>query len=557
LIFGFSGDEVWMSNKQRYRNWLLILLGSLLLLFARRSAQLLHPQVWDEEGTKIIPDLLYHGFLSLVHPINGYLIIVPKVIVGLSLTVSSLFLPLISTVLAWLFIGGVCVAIAVSPTWLKGGVLVCLATLLIPSDPEIFGIALYSFWWASLLLFLVVLWHEESTILWWRVVFVVAGGLSSPVIFLITPFLGMRLLLFKLKRQEALVFGTAVFACIIQAVAMHNAAEPLARSTITLAKLKLAAPQFLGSYLVGNWPHKTDNLLWLAAGMILAFAVATVPFLIERPKYLFLIGLWIGTMLLSAARVDLSIINQQFSGPRYFFFPFALLSWYLVVILMEGGWNGIRWAAGLLLIASIANAVPVLSRSHEDFQWAEHVVSCGWFADYSIPVSFDGRNPWFLDLTHDQCELLQHAGLIDSRWRLNEGKSYPYRIRTMNPGALHEDGFASTGAISTDQWNGSDYGKSSIPGFKVIGSISTAGEDTGILSLTLRRGEKVLFRSGPVVGKQGILIAAGTSFLQRVPPMADWVILEFSNHALPDEFTVSFIDAGDTTGEWSAVALRQ
>jgi hypothetical protein len=91
----------------------------------------------------------------------------------------------------------------------------------------------------------------------------------------------------------------------------------------------------------------------------------------------------------------------------------------------------------------------------------------------------------------------------------------------------------------------------------VIGSISTAGEDTGILSLTLRRGEKVLFRSGPVVGKQGILISAGTSFLQRVPPMPDWIILEFSNRALPDEFTVSFVDAGGTTGEWSAVALRQ
>lgn len=548
-------------QKRTHTSYLWMSVGFFLLLFLRRSAQLLHPQVWDEDGTQIIPGFLNHGLMSFGYPVNGYLVTVPKLIIGASMTVSSLFLPLVSTVVTWLFIVGVCVAIAVSPTWLKGRMLICLVTLLVPTDPEVFGIPLYSFWWASLLLFLVVLWDERSSDIGWRLIFVLIAGLSSPVIFLVTPFLAIRTLLFKPRVREAIVLSTAAACCVIQGIASHNSIQPMAHGAINAYNLRLIVPTFVGSYLVGDFPHTTEKLLWFSAGLLVAFLVGTTSFVIERPSYLFLLGLWIGAILLSTARVDLLSIHPRLGGPRYFFFPYVLLSWYLVSVLVEGSGSGIKWAAGALLLLSTLNTFHALSRSHYDFRWTDHVVSCSRFDHYAIPISFDGYKPWFLDLDRDHCELLQHWGLISSRRRLSEAKSYPYRIRTidskaLNSEGLNEPGFVSASAVVEDHWKTTGDSKGSIPGFKIFDSvrIGEAGHET--LTLRLRKGEKVLFRSGPEVGSQGVSIRGEGRFLQRLPPITDWIILDFSNNSLPDEFTVSFSDTSASSGEWSAVALR-
>jgi hypothetical protein len=528
----------------------------LFLLFVRRSSQLIHPQIWDEEGTQIIPGFLKHGLMSLDTPVNGYLVTVPKIIMGISLSVSSLHLPLIATVLTWLFIAGVCMAIAKAPTWLKGGVLICLATLLVPTDPEVFGISLYSFWWASLLLFLVVLWEDKSANISWRVTFVFLGGLSSPVIFLITPFLAMRTLIFKPRSREAVVLIAASVCCIVQVLAMHHSNQPIAHGTINIHNLRLIVPKFLGSYLTGNFPGATDKLLWFSAGIVVSFLIASVSFVTEQPRYLFLLGLWAGTILLSAARVDLSLLHPRLGGPRYFFFPYVLLSWYLVSILVESKRGGLRWAAGTLLFISLLNVLPVLSRSHSDFRWTDHVVSCGQFDHYRIPISFDGYTPWFMDLDHTQCERLQHWGIIPSSRRLERERSYPYSIESVDDKVLESkglttSGFASTSSVVAAGWADS---KDNIPGFKVFGS---RGSNNGAITLRLRRGEKVLFRAGGPGERQYVSVQGQDRFLQRLPPITSWVILDFANNSLPDEFVLAFSDMGKSAGDWSSIALQE
>src|ERR1700684_3646189 len=79
------------------------------LLYLRRSEQLLHPQVWDEDGSQIIPGLLAHGLRALFYPMNGYLILTPKVISAISLAISCVYYPLISTIFTWIFIISVCI----------------------------------------------------------------------------------------------------------------------------------------------------------------------------------------------------------------------------------------------------------------------------------------------------------------------------------------------------------------------------------------------------------------------------------------------------------------
>lgn len=87
-----------------------------LLLLARRSEQLLRPQVWGEDGTEVLRGLIDHGVVSLAYPVSGFLIIVSKLIDALSLSISGLYFPFISTFINWVFICLVCMAISYCPT---------------------------------------------------------------------------------------------------------------------------------------------------------------------------------------------------------------------------------------------------------------------------------------------------------------------------------------------------------------------------------------------------------------------------------------------------------
>jgi hypothetical protein len=400
------------SRSSQALYYILLFLLFFWLLYLRRSAQLLHPQVWDEDGTQVIPGLLVHGWKSLFYPVNGYLIFVPKVISAVSLSISGLYYPMVSTILAWIFVAGVCVAISVCPIALRGGPLLGVFTLLIPSDPEVFGIPLYTFWWASLLLFLVALWNPRSTGIKWRFTFIILGGLSSPIIFLVTPFLVLRAILFRQKHGEMAMLVAALLCCSAQAVAMLHSVAPLTAGLLNAHNLKQVLPKLIGGYLVGNFVRTTDHLVWIATSVFLAFVLLLIPFFRRRPWYLYLIALWCGTVYFIASRVDLSILHLRVSGPRYFFLPFVLLAWFLVSVLSEGEHFGIRAFAAVLLFASILNMLPVRSRPQRDFHWSEQLADCGRADPFPMEISFDGLRPWFVQVNRSECRALQQAGWI-------------------------------------------------------------------------------------------------------------------------------------------------
>ena len=107
-----------------------------------------------------------------------------------------------------------------------------------------------------------------------------------------------------------------------------------------------------------------------------------------------------------------------------------------------------------------------------------------------------------------------------------------------------------------NEWLGSDFFESRFDGMVVFGSFIDSDANTGSLVVDMKRGEKLLYRSGPTGGKQ-IVDVLGTGFPSSTLPVAvDWVLLDFSNDLLPEEFAVKFSDRGTGWGEWSAIALK-
>ena len=198
----------------------------------RRWCQIASPQVWDEDGTQIIYGFITHGWVELLQPVNGYLITVPKIISMISLRVSFLHYPVVSTILSWSFIVSVGLAIAISPAPIHGKFLCAAAAFMIPSDPEVFGLPLYTFWWAALLLFLVALWDEKRPTLGWRLCFLLLGGLSSPVIILVLPVLYFRVCLYRSLRSEYVIAFVATLIAVVQILFVSAGLQDIFRRSI-------------------------------------------------------------------------------------------------------------------------------------------------------------------------------------------------------------------------------------------------------------------------------------------------------------------------------------
>lgn len=124
---------------------------------------------------------------------------------------------------------------------------------------------------------------------------------------------------------------------------------------------------------------------------------------------------------------------------------------------------------------------------------------------------------------------------------------------------INQKDFLTTQAIKQNGWLGSDYLKSTLPNFQIIGSLIHSENDTGMITLQVNRGDRVLYKSGPRVEDQFILINGGGEgkFYTTLPLASEWTVLHFSNENLPDTFDVTFLDVGTKWGEWSAIAVAK
>jgi hypothetical protein len=368
---------------------------ALLLLFftglaaSRRWQQVTCPQVWAEDG-RLISSFINSGWLGVIEPVNGYLILVPRVIAGISLSISIFHFPMISTLLACLFAGFVGVAVAASPTRLRGKMLCAAAVFLIPSDAEVFGVPLYTLWWAPVLLLLLALWDERRPALLLRIVYVVVGGLSSPYILVVLPVLYIRALLIRNVRPERIVAVAATAVAAVQACFIAGGAS-MARPPLG-SFMQYVVPRFCGWFLAGGI-SENGYLLWPAGLLLLAMIAAY--FLAHRREGFawILVYLYVGAVGSALIRVDPAALHPFRGGPRYFFFPFFLTSWILIQFALSAPRKWLARLAGIVALTGALNALPQWTRHHDDLHWKEHLVSARLFSDYCIPIQSDGH--WF------------------------------------------------------------------------------------------------------------------------------------------------------------------
>lgn len=375
---------------------ILVLLAFALLLL-RAWPRLVYPEVWIEDGVENIYGLVNYGAVDIFRPVGGYLVLVPKLITLISLWTSFVYYPLVSTILAWAFIIFVFIVIAKSPLYLKGQIFLAMACMLIPSDPECFGLPMYTYWLSSLLLFLMVFWRSgQYTLL--RIILIILCSLSSPVCLLTLPLFLVRCFIFKQNRSELWLFGVAFICALIQIYVMHAYVKSV---DFNLLYSYRAISVFLGSYVIGNID---PGLNWLLGYLLLGF-MGWGLYKNRSASLMALYYLFLASILMSIYRVDINILNPVNAGPRYFFFPYILLSWILIQLAFDGRYLMLRMGATFFLLSSVANAIPHLDRRHEALNWQSHVSDCLLTEKHLFPVHYVGsaKNVWTFELTGQQC----------------------------------------------------------------------------------------------------------------------------------------------------------
>ena len=534
-----------------------------LLLLLRSHARLFHPQVWAEDGTPSfaaggsnIPDFLHYGWAALFRPINGYLILLPKAISGISLAISFLYYPTISTILAWAATVFMLVVIASGKVQLRGGIWLSILALLIPSDPEVFGLSLYTFWWTILLLFAVILWQGNSDDLKWRLPIVFVTGLSSPVVVGTVPIFFLRALIYRKRWQECAVSGLASACGVVQLAVWQSCGIKFpARRPITTEELAQSIPTFLGRYFIGNLFH-SRTVLWIA-GLTLAFLIAYgVSRFRSNLSYWVTLYLYAASVAMVMHRVAIVDLHPVLAGPRYFFLPFVITSWLLVQFWCNNSSRIVRTAALIILTISVINSIPVLTRRNDELYWRANVFSCPFFDHYAIPISYDGLayHTWQLRLKGTECRsLIDHDIFRNLR---TQPAPFPYTVFTIDL-VEYRRSLASIGSLLGHTWKVTNSEGPRLPDLAVVGESNGPSSGQSII-LELRKGQSVLYRTDPPWLGLKVLIDHGQlPFAQRLQPTSSWRYLVFSNSELPERFTVTFENQEGKQGMPVAIGLAK
>lgn len=135
-------------------------LASTVAYICRRPDQFLDPQIWNEEGL-ILQSLSEVGVIETTwFPFAGYLLLPTNFILAVLGAIDISAAPFLFAIFArTVFVGYLCLWAVPDSTFspVSRAVIMILSALL-PSDPETFGVGLYTFWWLQLFVLPMLFW---------------------------------------------------------------------------------------------------------------------------------------------------------------------------------------------------------------------------------------------------------------------------------------------------------------------------------------------------------------------------------------------------------------
>lgn len=524
-------------------------LATIAVLVSRRTTTLTRPYVWAEDGIYIVPQYILDGWNSIFAPVSGYITVIPRILSHTALTFAPASYPIVSILLSWAFMAGVLAFIALAPTQLRARPWIAISCLLVPTEPEVFGTPLYSFWWAGLILMLLAIWEYTPRYFAARLVLAVLCSLSTPIAILVVPLMAARAALMRTRHDIVLAVAVAICAGFqireILAVDTNTAA-----TEISLRGVGQILDKFFGRFVWGiESANAVQSVLLAALGVgLIALVVYALASLKDRWLAFALLYLLAGAVAISVMRVPVEIMTPTLSGPRYFFYPYVLLGWILIQGLENARRPTLRALFAVPLALALVNAaLSGWNRKADAVSWRQHVLSCTHFDVYAMPFHIAGnvQDLFRQEYAGRTCQALA-AGLAP----MDENELIPFTYLWTG----HAAGARHNPQIESQTLDGAS-GVAPPERYRMIGTYA-GSSPTGDITLNLRRGDYLMFATG--TGRKAPKYDVRTEnhhFRGDLPYCPQNCTLAFTSDLLPETFTVTFIDDGAAPDEWFALGV--
>ncbi len=394
----------------------------------RRPDQFLHPYVWVEESN--ILDLYQaHGFLfAAIHQNTGYLQWPATFTVALAAAISFRHIPQIDYWLstAWFVATMLLILLPASVVRLRWRVGMVLVLVLAPMGPEIFGVALYIFWWTSLWPLITIIWSKDY---WWlRIPVLILGGMSSLAgAAIAVPYA----VLWAITRRRRDLVGTIVLGVTLAVqIPVYLTSYRASQVPFHLSRVVEQELRNFSYYLLAIVsPAPSGLLVFVGACMILA-AAGFVAWSVVRgkPNHNELLALFVGLLVMGGlSAIPAPLLSDPIhDGPRYYFFSFVVLAWVLLLVaatpsgarLGKQWWERQWWELPIARFAAVGIVVlsvvvfPRTFSEHDDtVNWPAELERCHTATDsFSVPVQYNGQlsRMWYgrLTITPGTCHRL-------------------------------------------------------------------------------------------------------------------------------------------------------
>jgi len=400
----------------------LVLVIAVLVLFVRKTDSFVNPQFWAEDGAVFFQDQVNEGASAIIQPYAGYLHLVPRLIAF----VADVFFPYSAAPAVYNYLALLAMLVVIlniySPRFFADyKAMLSLSLVLVPHfKNEVFVNATNSNWILAMLL-VVILFKEPPDARFGNVrlqrisdvMAILCCGFSGPLIIFLAPFFVRRWFVQK-TRHRFILAALAVLAASIQAVLvlkenpLNTGAPPadhLIAGYCTLVGQRLVGNLFLGSTL----PYALNPYV-LCVGGLLVFSLA-VCFAVKRGKGAqALVLLTVSAAILlpkfSESRLNPTLLLLPRYGARYFYLPYVMFTWTLILGLdkkrkLDTAVAGILLSA--ILFASFGSGFH--SPPLEDLKWKQYSREIAGRQSVTIPINPLG---WSLIVHPD------HAGVCNS-----------------------------------------------------------------------------------------------------------------------------------------------
>jgi hypothetical protein len=400
-------------EKQRRHQVFVVLLIAVAILFVRKTDSFLHPQFWAEDGAVFFQEQVNQGASAIIKPYAGYLHLVPRLIA----LVADAFFPYSTAPAVYNYLSLLVMLVVIfnvySPRFIMDNkLLLSLSIVLLPHfGNEVFMNATNVNWILAILL-LVVLFKEAPDMRFgnvgWQVVSdavaMVCCGFSGPFIVFLTPFFVWRFFIRK-SRYNSCLAAIAVLIAATQALFISRENLLIARASQTGAPFvdhcRVAGQRLFGNLFLGSTlPYDLNPYLLCGCGVLVVASVVCLAMKSGKGRQIF-VFLAFSAMIVLATFFKFKpfpgkLLSPE-NGSRYFYLPYVMFTWALILCLNKQRRSESRMVGfllGAILLSSLTSGFH--SQPFKDLDWAQSSQLIVKSQNASIPINPSG---WRVNVT--------------------------------------------------------------------------------------------------------------------------------------------------------------